>query len=276
LSYLLVDVEGFASRTPTRTSLLMSVGGKKCVVITGATGLIGTELCKRLTDKGVLVRRLTTRKVETEGDFSWNPSKGTIDADAFQGADAVIHLAGENIASNTLDNPLGLWTDAKKKRILDSRVEGTKLLVSTMKSLKSPPKVFIASSGIGFYGYKDSTTVFDESPSKLYYKGDGFLADVCDKWEAEAMRYSVGRTVIARTAVVLSKKGGLLAKLAPLFNLGGGGVIGSGEQALTWIAIDDIVSAFEFMLDSRSVSGPINLCAPNPVTNKEFTQALGR
>lgn len=170
-------------------------------------------------------------------------------------------------------NVLGRWSDAKKSRILQSRVQGTKLIVDTLLQLKKKPKVFISSSATGYYGFSDTKTEFTESDGN----GDGFLSEVCSGWETEALKYSkAGRTVCVRNGVVLSKKGGLLAKLAPLFNLGGGGNIGSGEQGLSWISVDDAVSGIEFALNSGKVQGPVNLCAPVPASNAEFTQALGR
>ena len=185
-------------------------------------------------------------------------------------------MAGENIASGSFDGPfnvLGRWSDNKKTKIYDSRIDGTKLIVETLLQLKKKPKVFISSSATGYYGYKDTKTEFTE----ISNKGTGFLSNVCENWENEALKYSkLGRTVCVRNGVVLSKKGGLLAKLAPLFNVGGGGNIGSGEQGLSWISVDDAVSGIEFALSSAKLSGPVNLCAPTPASNKEFTQALGR
>ena len=169
-------------------------------------------------------------------------------------------------------NLLGRWSDAKKTRILESRVQGTKLIVNTLSQLKKKPQVFISSSATGYYGYTDTKTEFTESDDS----GSGYLAEVCVKWENEALKYKGGRTVCVRNGVVLSKKGGLLAKLAPLFNVGGGGNIGSGEQGLSWISVDDAVSGIEFALFSSKVSGPVNLCAPAPASNAEFTKALGR
>ena len=199
-----------------------------------------------------------------------------LDSSAFEGVDAVIHLAGENIASGSTEGPfniLGRWSDNKKNKIYDSRVDGTKLLVETLLQLKKKPKVFISSSATGFYGFRDTTTQFTEAAEK----GTGFLSNVCENWENEALKYSKsGRTVCVRNGVVLSKKGGLLAKLAPLFNIGGGGNIGSGDQGLSWISVDDAVSGIEFALSNSKLSGPVNLCAPIPASNKEFTSALGR
>ena len=195
---------------------------------------------------------------------------------AFEGVDAVVHLAGENIASGSLEGPfnvLGRWSDGKKQKILNSRVQGTKLIVDTLLQLKKKPKVFVSSSATGIYGFTDSNTEFTESSES----GSGFLSEVCVGWEAEALRYSkAGRTVCVRNGVVLSKKGGLLSKLAPLFNVGGGGTIGSGDQGLSWISIDDAVSGIEFAINNSKLTGPVNLCAPSPVSNKEFTAALGR
>ena len=235
--------------TPARTRqngrLYMALSPGATVLVTGASGLIGSELNARLSQRNIKVRTLTTGKVTTQNQFAWNPTSNQIDMDALQGVDAVVHLAGENIASGSLEGPLeiaGKWSEKKKDNILNSRVLGTRLLVESMQKLAKKPKVLVSASAVGYYGYKDSTTVFDESPEKLYFKGDGFLAEVCERWEQEALRYKTGRTVCVRTGVVLSEKGGFLQKLALLFSTGGGGVIGSGQQALSWVSLDDIVA----------------------------------
>ena len=252
---IIIAVLFFAKETtsfvsPARTNknnghLYMALSPGATVLVTGATGLVGSELNARLSQRNVKVRTVTTSKVTQENQFAWDPLRNEIDMDALQGVDAVVHLAGENIASGSLEGPLyiaGKWSDKKKDNILNSRVLGTRLLVQSMQKLAKKPKVLVSSSAVGYYGYTDSTTVFDESPERLYFKGDGFLAEVCDRWEQEALRYKTGRTVCVRTGVVMSEKGGFLQKLALLFSTGGGGVIGSGEQALSWVSLDDIVS----------------------------------
>lgn len=238
----------------------------KTVAITGYSGMIGTKLKKELESSGVEVNRIVTNY--PKNDYS------PIDLTVLEGADAIIHLAGENVASG--EGPfgfLGQWSDSKKEKILKSRVDGTAAIVDAMKTMKKKPKVFICASGVGYYGYNDQESIFTEKNGK----GDGFLADVCEAWETEANRASsLGvRTANLRFGVVLSPLGGAVAKLFPLFFLGGGGVLGSGEQAFSWVTLKDAARAINFVLNSSSLSGAVNVVAPNPCTNKEFTQAFG-
>lgn len=199
-------------------------------------------------------------------EIVWDPPNRQIDVGGFVGVDGVVHLAGENIAE-------GRWTTAKKGRIRDSRIEGTRLLAETLSSLDQPPSVLVSASAIGYYGDRGSATVTEESPS-----GSGYLADVCRDWEAatESARESGIRVVQLRIGVVLSRHGGALAKMLTPFKLGLGGVIGSGEQYMSWIEIDDLIRAIEFSLATSSLQGPVNAVAPGAVTNREFTKTLGR
>lgn len=245
------------------------------VVITGATGLLGTELTKSLEKRSIEVIRLT-RKPSREGDVAWDPSTGLLDdISQLEGIDAVISLAGENVGSG--EGPLaflGRWSEAKKASILDSRVNANKLLIESFSKLKKKPKVFVTASAIGFYGYLDQTTLFDESSPK----GKGFLSEVCQNIEIEAIQaQKLGiRTVLARFAVILSPRGGVLGKLLLPFFLSAGGIIGSGKQGFSWVTIKDAVKAIEFLLESPTLVGPVNVAAPNPVDNAEFTSALGK
>ena len=259
----------------------LALGGKKeyIVVITGATGLIGQALTKQLQASTVGGKPVKVVEVSRRsGATSWDPATGSINAQALEGADAVVHLAGENVgsgSSESLTGRLGAWTDAKKERILNSRRDGTALLVKTIQGLKSPPKVLVTASAVGYYGFDEGDRVFDESGPL----GKGFLAEVTRVWEAEAQKLSGKRgirVVNARFGVVLSKDGGIIKKLLPVFQLGGGGVIGNGQQYLSWVSLSDAVRALQFLLESPKLSGPVNVVAPQPATNAEFTAAMGK
>lgn len=228
------------------------------VLITGASGYIGRHLLTFLQDKGFQVRGLS----RSGGFFRWDPVSGWIDPDALEGVDAVIHLAGENIAS-------GRWTSARKKRILDSRVNGTRYLVEAVSNLKDPPSVFLSASGTNFYA--EGVEVDEQGPPS-----DGFLAGVCQKWEIEAMRATEAgiRTACLRTGVVLSPDGGALKKLLPLYQFGLGGVMGSGRQGFPWIALHDLLGAYEFCLLNDSIRGPVNAVHPDLVNQGQFSRAL--
>jgi len=247
------------------------------VAITGATGLLGTELVKSLESKNIKVYRITTRKSTRENDIFWNPIENTIsNPDVLETVDAVINLAGENVASG--EGALaftGRWTDSKMKKVIDSRVFGTKLLVDTFKTLKSKPKIFLSASAVGYYGFTDSSQIFDETSKK----GEGFLAEVSDRWEQEALKAeSIGvASTCLRFSVILSPAGGVVGKLFPLFNLFLGGIIGSGQQGFSWVTINDAVRAIEFVLleKSSALKGVVNVAAPEPCTNEDFTKAFG-
>jgi len=256
-------------------------GGKKeyTVVITGASGMIGRALTKALqggtiAGKSVKVVEISRRS----GATSWDPATGAINAAALEGADAVVHLAGENVgsgSSESLTGRLGAWTEQKKERILNSRRDGTALLVRTIQGLKNPPKVFLTASAVGYYGFDEGDRVFDETGAL----GKGFLAEVTRVWEAEAAKLQGKRgirVVNARFGVVLSKEGGIIKKLLPIFQLGGGGIIGDGQQYLSWISLTDAVRAIQFLLGASRLSGPVNVVAPEPATNAEFTAAMGK
>lgn len=234
------------------------------VAITGASGLVGSALSKSLRQHGREVIPLV-RSQPQKGQIHWDPEAGDIDASKLEGVDAVVHLAGEGIAA-------ARWTAAQKAKIKDSRVKGTTLLSQTLSQLKQKPKVFVSSSAIGYYGNRG-----DESLTESSSSGAGFLADVCKQWEA-ATSLAVGagiRVVNLRTGVVLHPEGGALAKMLTPFKMGVGGVVGPGTQYMSWIELGDLVRIIERCLDDSSCSGPINGTAPEPVTNQEFTKALG-
>lgn len=237
------------------------------IVVSGSSGLIGSALVPALAAAGHRVRRLVRRAPAPGGDEArWDPAAGTLDASAVEGSDAVVHLAGENIAA-------GRWTQAKKERIRDSRVKGTRVLAEALARLPRPPKALVCASAIGYYGDRGSETMREDSA-----RGKGFLADVCAEWEAAALpaaRKGI-RVVNLRFGVVLSASGGALAKMLLPFRLGLGGVVGSGRQYMSWIAIDDAAGAVQHALAREALRGPVNVASPNPVTNLEFTKTLGK
>ncbi len=237
------------------------------VAVSGATGLVGSAVVAALGRSGYRVKRLVRRPPRDPAqEIFWSVTDKQIDEAALAGVEAVVHLAGENISE-------GRWTDAKKRRIRDSRVEGTRLLAEAIARLKVPPRVFASASAIGYYGNRGDA-VMDESSAL----GEGFLAEVCRDWEAatQPARDAGVRVANLRIGVVISREGGPLARMLPPFKLGLGGVIGSGAQYLSWIDLEDLVAAILHVLATESLSGPVNLVAPQPVTNREFTKALGK
>jgi uncharacterized protein (TIGR01777 family) len=202
----------------------------------------------------------------SQAGIYWNPATGEVDRDRLRGADAVVNLAGENVAQ-------GRWTAEKKNRIRSSRVDGTRVLAGTLTSLSDGPRLLVNASAIGFYGDQGDRVLDEDSES-----GTGFLADVCRDWEAatEPAEKAGVRVVRMRLGVVLSKKGGALAKMLLPFRLGLGGIVGSGRQHWSWIALEDVAGAFMHVIEHSDLRGAVNVVAPHPVTNREFTKALGR
>lgn len=231
------------------------------IVVSGASGLIGSALVPHLTARGHEVTRLV-RRAATSGESEWDPARGVIDANLVGAADAIIHLSGAGIGDKR-------WSNSYKREILDSRVKSTKLLASVIAGAAKRPSVFLSGSAIGFYGARG-----DEQLDEASSAGTGFLADVCKEWESAANGAGT-RTVFLRTGIVLSPKGGALKKQLPLFRAGLGGKFGRGDQWQSWISIDDEVAAIEHLL-TGSVQGPVNLTAPAPVTNADFASVLGR
>lgn len=231
------------------------------IVVSGASGLIGSALVPHLTARGHEVTRLV-RRAATSGESQWDPARGVIDANLVGAADAIIHLSGAGIGDKR-------WSNSYKREILDSRVKSTKLLASVIAGAAKRPSVFLSGSAIGFYGARG-----DEQLDEASSAGTGFLADVCKEWESAANGAGT-RTVFLRTGIVLSPKGGALKKQLPLFRAGLGGKFGRGDQWQSWISIDDEVAAIEHLL-TGSVQGPVNLTAPAPVTNADFASVLGR
>jgi uncharacterized protein (TIGR01777 family) len=236
------------------------------ILIGGSHGLVGSALIEALEKEGHECFRLVRHAPESKREVEWSPDRYSIALARIEGFDAVINLAGESIAE-------GRWTDDKKRRIRDSRVKGTKLLGDALANLTVPPKTFICASAIGYYGNGGDDILTEASPA-----GDDFLAHVCAEWEeATALASEKGiRVVNARFGVILDTKGGALAKMLPPFRMGVGGRIGNGKQWMSWIALDDVIEGLKFALAHESMNGPVNFVSPNPVTNAEFTKALGK
>jgi uncharacterized protein (TIGR01777 family) len=234
------------------------------ILVSGASGLIGSAFVKLAKTAGHSTTALTRKT--TPGAIRWDPAVGTLDAAAVEGFDAVVHLAGENIAA-------GRWTAAQKKRILDSRVQGTRLLSNTLAQLQRRPAVMVSASAVGYYGDCGDRVLREDSPP-----GADFLANVCREWEqaTEAASKAGIRVVHLRSGVVLAKEGGALAKMLLPFKMGVGGKIGSGRQYMSWIDLEDEAGVILHCISHDSTRGPVNSVGPSAVTNLEFTKTLGR
>ncbi|MDX2193680.1 MAG: TIGR01777 family oxidoreductase [Gemmatimonadales bacterium] len=241
-------------------------GAPLVVAVSGASGLVGRALRAFLTSGGHRVRALVRREASGPDEIAWNPAAGTIDAAALEGVDAVVHLAGENIAA-------GRWSDGQKAKIRESRVQGTALLARTLAGLARRPTVFVSASASGVYGDGGDTIFTEDAPS-----GTGFLADVGRAWEeATAAARDAGiRVVLPRFGIVLSPAGGALAKMLPAFQCGAGGRLGSGRQWMSWLSVDDAIGIIHQAVVDARLRGPVNAASPEPVTNAEFTAVLGR
>lgn len=236
------------------------------IVVAGSSGLIGKELVAFLQKNGHTVKHLVrSGKSNVEDEYFWDPEIGIVDSAVLEDCDGLVNLAGENIAA-------GRWNDDKKRRILESRIDSTYTLATAINKLQHPPKVWINASAIGYYGDRGNTLLQENSS-----KGSGFLAYVCQEWEqaVEQVQKKGVRIVYLRTGMVLSTKGGGLAKMILPFKLGLGGKMGSGEQYISWITLEDLVNIILFILTQEQISGPVNAVTPNPVTNAEFTKTLG-
>lgn len=237
------------------------------ILISGSTGLIGNKLTDFLVNKGHKVIRLVRKNIPySEKQIYWNPSNEKIELNVNEKIDAVVHLAGESVGE-------GRWTPSKKKLILDSRVEGTKLICEAISRLKDKPKVIVSASAIGYYGDRGDEVLTEEST-----EGNDFLAKVCVEWESLTRIASENgiRVVNARIGIVLSSDGGALKKMLLPFQMGVGGNMGSGKQYMSWIDIDDLVRIFYHCITNENISGPVNAVAPKPVTNAVFTKTLGK
>ena len=231
------------------------------IAITGSSGLIGTALVGHLKSEGHTVQRLVRRAPVAVDEVTWDPHTGYVDLSALEGVDAIIHLAGAPVDGKR-------WSKKFKAEILNSRLMGTTTIAKAVAEVK--PDVFISASAVGWYGESGNRAVIESDRV-----GNDFLAAVCREWEAAADLAGGVRTVKLRTGLVLDPTGGALGKMLPLFRLGFGGKLGSGKQWWSWITLHDVVRAIEFAL-VEDISGPVNLSAPNPVTNQEFTSALAR
>ena len=236
------------------------------LLISGSHGLVGKALIKSLEAEGHEIFRLVRHAPASNSEIEWSPDRYSIALARLEGFDAVVHLAGESIAS-------GRWDEEKKRKIRDSRVKGTKLLSDALANLARPPKTLISASAIGYYGNRG-----DELLTETSSAGDDFLAGVCVEWEnATAHAAAKGlRVVNTRFGIILDSEGGALAKMVTPFRMGVGGKVGDGKQWMSWIALDDVVGGINHVLASETVKGPVNFVAPNPVRNAEFTKTLGR
>jgi hypothetical protein len=235
------------------------------ILVSGSTGFVGAALVDRLKEEGHQPVRLV-RSIGGYGEpeVMWNPSADAIDGSVFEGVDAVVHLAGENIAAR--------WNPEKKRKIRESRVNGTRLIARGILHATPPPGVLVSASAIGYYGDRG-----DEWLDEAGAPGDTFLADVCEAWEAESRPAADKgtRVVNLRFGAILSGDGGALKKMLPLFKMGVGGMVGSGEQYMSWVALEDATRAILFALTHEELEGPVNVVSPNPVTNRTFTKTLG-
>jgi uncharacterized protein len=233
------------------------------VAIAGASGFLGTALARHLSKEGYEVRRIG-RASSRGADFHWDLDAGRLDPAALDGADVVVNLAGENVAQR--------WTRDHKRAILTSRLRSTEILAKTMAGVRTPPRVFLSTSAIGIYGSRGNEAL-DETSTP----GGGFLADVVQQWEKAATpAHDAGvRLVHPRLGLVMHPDGGVLAKLIPVFNVGGGGKIGKGDQWMSWVGMHDVLRALVFLMGTDTLSGPVNITAPNPATNAQFSHTLG-
>lgn len=251
------------------------------VLVTGASGLIGSTLCEKLRETGHEPVRLVRREAKGADEISWNPAGETLDSQALEGFDAVVHLAGAGIGDKR-------WSETRKRELADSRIRSTHLLATALAGLREPPKAFLSGSAIGIYG-ETGDRIVDEgasgpdaasgTPSEIQTdSADGFLADLCKQWEAAATPAAEAgiRTVLLRTGIVVDSKAPFLKRQLPLFKLGLGGRLGSKDRWVSWISLEDEVAAIIWLQQHEDISGPVNLTAPNPVTNQEFTKTLGR
>jgi uncharacterized protein len=235
------------------------------ILISGGSGLIGGAAAMALKSAGHnVVHLIRPGKATNPGDVQWDPMRATVDVAGLEGIDVVIHLSGAGIAD-------GRWTEERKQLLRSSRIDTTRVLVDSLSRLKQKPQVLIVASAIGYYGSRGDEILTESSAN-----GTDFLALVCRDWEAEASRAAATgvRTILLRTGIVLSGKGGALPKMLTPFKLGVGGRLGSGQQWMSWIAIEDVVGIIRYAIANKQVSGPVNVVAPNPVRNEEFTRLL--
>ena len=237
------------------------------ILITGGTGLVGTALTQKLRARGDTVGFFVRgQKPVRPDDVPWNPSTGEMQLDRVEAADAIVNLAGASIGD-------GRWSDKRKRELVESRVDLTRNLIANLARLHKPPHTIVSASAVGYYGDRGDETLTEQSAA-----GSDFLAQLASDWEAAAMKGEElgARVAIARFGIILSKKGGALPRMLFPFRVGVGGKLGSGRQWMSWIALEDITGAIMAILDNPSLRGPMNLTAPNPARNIEFTKALGK
>lgn len=236
------------------------------IVVTGSSGFLGSALVSALRADGARVLRLVRREPEASDEEFWDPERDLLDPSVLEGAEAVVHLAGAGIADRR-------WTESYRRELVDSRIVGTHTLVEALGLLRSRPRVLLSASAIGYYGDTGDREVDESAPA-----GTGFLATLVRDWEeaAEPVEQEGIRLVRLRTGVVLSSRGGALAKVLPIFKIGAGAPLGSGRQYVSWISLPDWVDAVRFLISNADISGPVNLTAPEPVTNAEYTKAIGK
>lgn len=235
------------------------------IAVTGSSGLIGSALTPHLRSVGHEVVRLVRRVTVAPDEITWDPAAGTVDLDALEGTDAVVHLAGAGVGDHR-------WTEAYKAVILGSRVEGTRTIATAMAQLGGRPRVLVSASGVGWYGDTADRVVDESAPA-----GHGFLANVVRAWEAAAEPAAAAgvRVVHPRSGLVVSGRGGAWARMFPLFKVGLGGRLGPGRQYWSWISLRDEVCALQFLVEQQELVGPVNLTGPEPVTNEQVTKAMG-
>ena len=234
--------------------------------LTGASGLLGPRLIESLRADGHETLRLVRRVPTAPDEVRWDPRSGEVDLDGLSGADAIIHLAGANLGGRP-------WTPAYKREVMDSRVMGTSAIAQAVAGMQPRPRVLLSMSGVGYYG-NQGDRLLDETDRP----GENYIAQIAQRWEAQtAPAADAGtRVVQLRTGVVVSGRGGALGRLLPLFRLGLGGRVGTGKQYWSWISLTDYVRAVRFLLDREDISGPVNVCAPEPVTNAELTRTIAK
>jgi uncharacterized protein (TIGR01777 family) len=235
------------------------------VLISGGSGLVGTALAETLRSQGHAVAQLVRPGgAVSAGDIRWDPASGFINTNAIEAAEAVVNLNGASIGG-------GRWTPARKKILRSSRVDSTRVLVEALTRLKQKPRVFVSASAVGYYGSRGDEVLTESSQA-----GKDFLAQLCRDWEAEAIRaQSSGiRTILTRFGVILSARGGAMKQMLTPFKLGVGGRLGTGQQWMSWIALEDVVGILRDVISNEQASGPVNVVAPNPVQNSEFTRVL--